>query len=58
LNRRKKALYAFLFPLQLVVETVFAGTLEPAELSWAAEIDAEKAKTPVGDVRDWTAIAA
>jgi menaquinone-dependent protoporphyrinogen IX oxidase len=40
------------------VETVFAGKLDPAKLSWLQRWMTEKAKTPVGDFRDWTAVAA
>jgi menaquinone-dependent protoporphyrinogen oxidase len=54
----QKALRAALAPLQPVAETVFAGKLDPAKLSWLQKLMVEKAKSPVGDFRDWTAIAA
>jgi menaquinone-dependent protoporphyrinogen oxidase len=53
-----KALRASLAPLQPVAETVFAGRLDPSKLSWLQKWMIEKAKSPVGDFRDWTAIAA
>jgi uncharacterized protein with HEPN domain len=54
----QKALRASLAPLQPVAETVFAGRLDPSKLSWLQKWMIEKAKSPVGDFRDWTAIAA
>jgi menaquinone-dependent protoporphyrinogen oxidase len=54
----QKALRNGLSPLQPVAETVFAGKLDPANLSWLQKLMVEKAKSPVGDFRDWTAIAA
>jgi menaquinone-dependent protoporphyrinogen oxidase len=54
----EKALHAALAPLQPVAETVFAGRLDPSKLSWLQKWMIEKAKSPVGDFRDWTAIAA
>ena len=53
----QKALRASLAPLQPVAEAVFAGRLDPAKLSWLQRWMIEKAKSPVGDFRDWTAIA-
>ena len=53
-----KALRASLSPLQTVAQTVFAGKLDPAKLSWLQKLMVEKAKSPVGDFRDWAAIAA
>jgi len=54
----EKTLHAALAPLQPVAETVFAGSLDPSKLSWLQKWMVEKAKSPVGDFRDWTAIAA
>ncbi len=54
----EKALHAALSPLQPVVEAMFAGRLDPAGLSWLENWMTKKAKSPVGDFRDWTAIAA
>jgi menaquinone-dependent protoporphyrinogen oxidase len=53
----QKALKNALSPLQPVAETVFAGRLDPTKLSWLQKLMVEKAKSPVGDFRDWTAIA-
>jgi menaquinone-dependent protoporphyrinogen oxidase len=53
----KKALHAALEPLQPVAETVFAGKLDPSKLSWFQNWMIKKVKSPVGDFRDWTAIA-
>jgi menaquinone-dependent protoporphyrinogen oxidase len=53
----RKALQAALSPLQPVARTVFAGKLDPAKLSWLQKWMVEKAKSPVGDFRDWTVIA-
>ena len=58
LEYAQKALRASLSPLQPVAETVFAGKLDPAKLSWLQRWMTEKVKSPVGDFRDWTAIAA
>ena len=54
----EKALHAALDPLRPVAETIFAGRLDPSKLSWLQKLMTEKAKSPVGDFRDWTAIAA
>ena len=52
-----KALHSALAPLQPVAETIFAGSLDPEKLSWFQRWMTKKAKSPVGDFRDWTAIA-
>jgi menaquinone-dependent protoporphyrinogen oxidase len=54
----KKALHSALDPLQPVAETIFAGRLDPSQLSWFQRWITKKVKAPVGDFRDWTAIAA
>jgi menaquinone-dependent protoporphyrinogen oxidase len=54
----EKALHAALAPLSPVAETIFAGKLDPSKLSWLQKWVTEKAKSPVGDFRDWTAIKA
>jgi menaquinone-dependent protoporphyrinogen oxidase len=53
----QKALQTALSPLQPVAETIFAGKLDPQKLSWFQNWITKKVKTPVGDFRDWTAIA-
>lgn len=53
-----KALHTALSPVPLVAETVFAGRLDPAKLSWFQNWIVKKVKSPVGDFRDWNAIAA
>jgi menaquinone-dependent protoporphyrinogen oxidase len=54
----EKALHAALDPLRPVAGAVFAGRLDPENLSWFQRLAVKKAKSPVGDFRDWTAIAA
>jgi len=54
----EKALHAALDPLRPVAETIFAGRLDPSKLSWIQKWMTEKAKSPIGDFRDWTTIAA
>ncbi len=53
-----KKLQQTLGPLTPVAMTIFAGKVDPAKLSWLQKWMTEKAKSPVGDFRDWTAIAA
>jgi menaquinone-dependent protoporphyrinogen oxidase len=57
IERANKALNAALSPIQPVAETVFAGKLDPEKLSRLQRWMTQKMKTPVGDFRDWTAIA-
>jgi menaquinone-dependent protoporphyrinogen oxidase len=54
----QKGLRAAIGPLRPVAEAVFAGKLDPAKLSWLQRWMVKKAKSPVGDFRDWAAIAA
>jgi menaquinone-dependent protoporphyrinogen oxidase len=54
----KKALHAALDPLQPVEVTAFAGRLNPEKLSWFQNWITKKVKSPVGDFRNWTEIAA
>ena len=54
----QRALHAALAPLQPVAETIFAGKLDPKKLSRLQRGVTKKAKSPVGDFRDWTAIGA
>ena len=54
----EKALHGALDPLKPVAEKVFAGRLDPEKLSWFQNWITKKVKSPVGDFRDWTAIAA
>ncbi|MDD1699428.1 MAG: hypothetical protein LUQ04_01400 [Methanoregula sp.] len=37
---------------------MFAGRLDPSKLLWLQKLMIEKAKSPVGEFRDWNAIAA
>jgi menaquinone-dependent protoporphyrinogen oxidase len=53
-----KKLQQTLEPLTPVAMTIFAGKVDPSKLSWLQKWMTEKAKSPVGDFRDWTAIAA
>ncbi len=53
-----KALRASLDPLKPAAEAVFAGRLDPEKLSWFQRWVTKKVKSPVGDFRDWNAIAA
>jgi menaquinone-dependent protoporphyrinogen oxidase len=57
MENTEKVLHAALSPLQPVSEAVFAGRLDPAGLSWLENWMTKKVKSPVGDFRDWTAIA-
>jgi menaquinone-dependent protoporphyrinogen oxidase len=54
----EKVLHAALDPLKPVAVTAFAGRLDPEKLSWFQKWITKKVKSPVGDFRDWTAIAA
>jgi menaquinone-dependent protoporphyrinogen oxidase len=53
-----KKLKKTLEPLIPVAMTIFAGRLDLSKLSWFQKWISEKVKSPVGDFRDWTAIAA
>ena len=53
-----KKLHKTLEPLQPVAVTIFAGKVDPSKLSFLQKWMVEKAKSPVGDFRDWNAIAA
>jgi menaquinone-dependent protoporphyrinogen oxidase len=53
----EKALHGALDPLKPVAEAMFAGRLDPAGLSWFQKFITKNVKSPVGDFRDWTAIA-
>jgi menaquinone-dependent protoporphyrinogen oxidase len=54
----EKALHAALNPFRPVAETIFAGKLDPEKLSWFQRWIIKKVKSPIGDFRDWSAIAA
>ncbi len=54
----EKALHKALDPLPLVAEAIFAGKLDPEKLSWFQRWMTKNVKSPVGDFRDWEAIAA
>ena len=47
-----------LAPLEPVAETIFAGKVDPEKLSFVQKWMIKKANAPVGDFRDWEAIAA
>ncbi len=49
---------AALAPLEPVAETMFAGMVDPGKLSFIQKWMIKKAKAPVGDFRNWEAIAA
>ncbi|HVP95506.1 MAG TPA: flavodoxin domain-containing protein, partial [Methanoregulaceae archaeon] len=53
----EKALHKAVIPLQPVAEAMFAGRLDPANLGWLQRWMIKNVKSPVGDFRDWTAIA-
>ena len=53
----EKALRTSLGPVQPVAETIFAGRLDPEKLSWFQRWITKKVNAPVGDFRDWAAIA-
>jgi menaquinone-dependent protoporphyrinogen oxidase len=52
------ALHTAIAPIQPVASVVFAGKLDPAKLSFIQRKMTELVKSPVGDFRDWDAIAA
>ena len=54
----QKALHGALDLLHPVDETIFAGKLDPEKLSWFQRWITKRVKSPVGDFRDWSAIAA
>jgi menaquinone-dependent protoporphyrinogen oxidase len=54
----EKALTKALAPVHPVAETIFAGKLDPEKLSWFQRWIIRRVNSPVGDFRDWDAIAA
>ncbi len=52
-----KILHKALSPLEPVAETIFAGKVELEKLSFLQKWMIGKVKSPVGDFRDWSAIA-
>jgi len=58
MENSQKALHASHHPLLPEAETVFAGSLDPKNLSWFQRWMTKSVKAPVGDFRDWDAIAA
>ena len=54
----RKALEASLAPVKPVAVTLFGGVVNPAKLSFIQRKMTEPAKSPIGDFRDWNAIAA
>jgi menaquinone-dependent protoporphyrinogen oxidase len=57
IDKTMKIFHAALAPLEPVAETIFAGRVEPEKLSFIQKWMINKAKAPVGDFRDWDAIA-
>jgi menaquinone-dependent protoporphyrinogen oxidase len=53
----EKALKKALTPVLPVAETIFAGKLDLENLSWLERWMIKKVNSPVGDFRDWAAIA-
>ena len=51
------ALHDSVAPLQPVAETAFAGKLDPEKLSFFQRWITKKVNSPVGDFRNWDAIA-
>jgi menaquinone-dependent protoporphyrinogen oxidase len=58
LGQAVATLHAAIAPIHPVALTVFAGKLDPAKLSFIQRKMTELVKSPVGDFRDWGAIAA
>jgi menaquinone-dependent protoporphyrinogen oxidase len=54
----EKALMKALAPTEPVATAIFAGKLDPEKLSWLQRWMIKKVNSPVGDFRDWDAIAA
>ncbi|ACL16994.1 flavodoxin domain-containing protein [Methanosphaerula palustris] len=52
-----KKLHSSLTPLKPVATTLFAGRLDPTQMSFISRKMMEMAKIPSGDFRDWNAIA-
>jgi menaquinone-dependent protoporphyrinogen oxidase len=52
------ALHTAIAPIQPIASVVFAGKLNPAKLSFIQRKMTELIKSPIGDFRDWEAIAA
>jgi menaquinone-dependent protoporphyrinogen oxidase len=52
-----KKLHGSLTPLKPVATTLFAGRLDPTQMSFISRKMMEMAKIPSGDFRDWNAIA-
>jgi menaquinone-dependent protoporphyrinogen oxidase len=53
----QRALRSAVSPLIPIAETVFAGKLDPSRLPFFQRKITEMVKAPVGDLRDWDAIA-
>ena len=58
MEESRKALDASLAPVKPVAVTLFGGVVNPAKLSFIQRKMTELAKSPIGDFRDWNAIAA
>jgi menaquinone-dependent protoporphyrinogen oxidase len=57
IDNAMKILHTSIAPLQPIAETVFAGRVDPTKLSFIQRWMIGKVKSPVGDFRDWDAIA-
>jgi menaquinone-dependent protoporphyrinogen oxidase len=53
----QKALRSAVSPIDPIAETVFAGRLDPSKLPFFQRKMTEMVKAPIGDFRDWEAIA-
>jgi len=57
LDAARRALRSAVAPVTPVAETVFAGRIDPSRLSFLQKKLVSWVKAPVGDFRDWDAIA-
>lgn len=57
IDKAMKIFHKALAPLEPVAETIFAGKIDLDKLSFIQKWMVGKAKAPVGDFRDWGAIA-
>jgi len=57
IDKVMKIFHSALAPLEPVAETIFAGKVDLAKLSFIQKWMWKKVKGPVGDFRDWDAIA-
>lgn len=57
ISEAKKTFHKALAPLEPVAETIFAGRIDLSNLSFIQKWMVGKVNAPVGDFRDWEAIA-